>query len=368
MDRIVSPPRSQFENLRQPLTAGEKRVFDLFDAYLAPEWEIYVQPHMNGLRPDFVLLNPNAGIAVFEVKDWDFGAMSYRVVEQRGRAPQLVATKDGKTFSRQSENPIEKVRLYKDEIFQLYCPRLQQRAGFSVITAGVIFPFADDEYVQQLFQPCLHYRRMDQYPNYNPVSGVKAIASGDIGRIFPEGARASSKWMNPAIADDIRYWLVEPDFASTQRQPIELDVNQRGLVTSRTQSGYRRIRGAAGSGKSLVLAARAAELLNHGKEILVVTFNITLLHYLMDIAVRWPRERGNTRSDITWLNFHAWCKRVCEEAGCTEQYDNLWKEGANPSHVLENVLPALVNSILEGQEGNEVSKFDAVLVDEGQDC
>jgi hypothetical protein len=367
MDRIVSPPKNEFDRLRQPLTSGENKVFDLFDNYLAPEWEIYVQPHVNGLRPDFVLLNPLVGIAVFEVKDWNLDAMHYRVEERKGRVPGLVATKDGKTFSMEADNPIEKVYRYKNEIFELYCPRLQQGAGFAVITAGVIFPFADDKRVRDLFALSLKHRGMDRFPLYNPVSGASSLESGDIRAVFPEGVRQYSKMMNPAIADDIRYWLVEPDFASTQRQPIELDINQRGLVTSRTQSGYRRIRGAAGSGKSLVLAARAAELLNQGKQILVVTFNITLLHYLMDIAVRWPRERGNTRSDITWLNFHAWCKRVCEDAACGEQYSQLWANGANPKHVLDHVLPGLVGQILDGAEGSEVPRYDAVLVDEGQD-
>ncbi|TXS92761.1 AAA family ATPase [Parahaliea maris] len=367
MDRVVSPPKKDFDRLRQPMTAGEKKVFDLFDNYLAPEWEIYVQPHMNGLRPDFVLLNPSVGIAVFEVKDWDLDAMHYSVEERKGRVPGLIAIKDGKKFSRQSDNPVEKVYRYKNEIFELYCPRLQQGAGFAVITAGVIFPFADDERVRSLFAMSLKHRGMDRYPAYNPVSGASAIESGNIGTVFPEGVRQYSKVMNPAIADDIRYWLVEPDYASTQREPLILDPNQRGLVTGRTQSGYRRIRGAAGSGKSLVLAARAAELLNQGKQILVVTFNITLLHYLMDIAVRWPRERGNTRSDITWLHFHAWCKRVCEDAGCEEQYSQLWADDANPNRVLDHVLPGLVGNILDSQEGSEVPRYDAVLVDEGQD-
>ena len=367
MDRIVSPPQNEFDRLRQPLTSGEKKVFELFDSYLAPEWEIYVQPHMNGLRPDFVLLNPSVGIAVFEVKDWNLDAMHYRVEERKGRVPGLVATKDGKTFSRQSDNPIEKVYRYKKEVFELYCPRLQQGAGFAVITAGVIFPFADDERVRDLFALSLKHRGMDRFPAYNPVSGASALANGDIRAVFPEGVRQYSKMMNPAIADDIRYWLVEPDYASTQREPIALDANQRGLVTGRTQSGYRRIRGAAGSGKSLVLAARAAELLNQGKQILVVTFNITLLHYLMDIAVRWPRERGNTRSDITWLNFHAWCKRTCEDAGCEEQYSQLWADDANPKYILDHVLPGLVSHIIDSEEGSEVPRYDAVLVDEGQD-
>ena len=68
---------SEFElnNLRRPLTSGERKVLDVFDQTLAPEWEIYLQPHLNGLKPDFVLLNPYVGLAVFEVKDWNLDTL-----------------------------------------------------------------------------------------------------------------------------------------------------------------------------------------------------------------------------------------------------------------------------------------------------
>ena len=64
-NRVVSPPVEAFSELRQPLTMGEQAVFEMFDRTLPPGWEIYVQPHLNGLRPDFVLLNPRVGIGVF---------------------------------------------------------------------------------------------------------------------------------------------------------------------------------------------------------------------------------------------------------------------------------------------------------------
>lgn len=204
--------------------------------------------------------------------------------------------------------------------------------------------------------------------NYNPISGAEAVAEGRIDLVFPESRRSSSRFMTEDQANDMRNWLVEPDYAATQRKPIELDIAQRGYVTSRTQSGYRRIKGPAGSGKSLILAARAAQLLGEGKEVLVVTFNITLLHYLMDVAVRWPNAHGRTRQGITWLNFHSWCKRVCEESDCENEYRDLWKGGeGRESHVLSVQLPALVASCIDKDEEEVIERYDAVLVDEGQD-
>lgn len=368
VERFVSPPIDQLEKLRQPLTAGERLVFDLFKEKLAPEWEIYIQPHLNGLRPDFVLLNPDVGIAVFEVKDWDLGAMRYWTEMREGKTPKLCASDGKNSFSIQSQNPIEKIFRYKQEIHNLYCPRLNGQAGFATITAGVIFPFSSQAQINILLKPCLAYRGMLDWPQYNPISGSEAISGERLDLVFPESRRSSSKFMTEDQANDMRSWLVEPDYSSAQRRPIELDAAQRGYVTSRTQSGYRRIKGPAGSGKSLILAARAAQLLGEGKEVLVVTFNITLLHYLMDVAVRWPNAHGRTRQGITWLNFHAWCKRVCEESDHEDEYRDLWKGGeGQQGHVLSTQLPALVASCIDSDDENVIQRYDAVLVDEGQD-
>jgi hypothetical protein len=152
--RTISPPKSDLTILRQPLEEGEWRVLEFFDAHLPVGWEIYVQPHLNGLRPDFVLLHPEVGIAVFEVKDWDLDALERWVERRHDKAPILKGRKDGKTFSLQSDNPVEKVFRYKQEIQDLYCPCIDQRNGLAVITAGIIFPFADDDRVAQLLQPC----------------------------------------------------------------------------------------------------------------------------------------------------------------------------------------------------------------------
>lgn len=381
MSRLVSPPRDQLEKLRQPLTKGERLVFEFFDTHLTSEWEIYLQPHLNGLRPDIVLLNPTSGIAVFEVKDWDLTRMEYWVEERPGKSPLLMARRDGKRFSIQRQNPIEAIYRYKQELHELYCPRLDKKAGFAVITAGVIFPFAKDEAVAEICSQSLEYRGMTQYKQYYPVTGSDSIQSGNLNKVFPEGLRSGSVYMSQELARDLRNWLIEPEFSSTQRRELALDDNQLSLVKTRTTSGFRRIKGPAGSGKSLVLAARAAELLGQNKEVLVVTFNITLLHYLMDIAVRWPASSGKTRRDITWLNFHYWCKRVCQESDHDEEYKELWRDYFNrvdesepdPTHdqermeVLNHSLPSLVSSLVDQDLEDSIPRFDAVLVDEGQD-
>jgi len=387
MNRFISPPLEELGKLRTKLTIGEDKVVKYFDKHLSDSWEIYIQPNLNGLRPDIVLLNPNIGIAVYEIKDLNLEALNYYIKEKTGSAPELWASQNGNHFSVQKENPIEKIFRYKQEIFDLYCPRIDNKVGYAVITAGVIFPFADEKKLKELFKLSRAYRKMDKYENYYPLIGHQTFNENNIKTVFPASTYSSSKYMNTNIAKDLRNWLIEPDFAATQRITVEndLDREQRKYVVgneARTKSGYRRIKGSAGSGKSLILGARASQLISEGKNVLVVTFNITLLHYLMDISVRYSHGNSNTREDITWLNFHFLCKRICLESGFESEYKDLWENNfdiedvfLNPNFssnnlendTLTNKLPALVDKILTKHPNSFLNKYDAILVDEGQD-
>lgn len=177
MNRTIYPPRDEHPRLRQRLTDGEKSVLELFDRCLPPEWEIYIQPHLNGLRPDFVLLNPAVGIAVFEVKDWNLDAMHYFTIEDSEGFTTLWAEKDGVRFCIQSDNPITKVNLYRKEIYELYCPRigkggrLGKHDGWAAITAGVIFPFASSARVKNLLAPFISNEGEGVYARYQPITG-----------------------------------------------------------------------------------------------------------------------------------------------------------------------------------------------------
>jgi hypothetical protein len=366
-ERLVSPGKKELHKLRTKLTPGEQKVFEFFDKNLPTDWEIFIQPHFNGLRPDFILLNPSVGIAVFEVKDWDLQRTNYYVQPSRSAPSQfeLWATFQKKNV-RVKDNPFEKVLLYKESISKLYSPQIND--NLSLITAGIIFTKTDTQTLHELFTPFYQSKNiLGKAKAYHPLAGCDALASNDLNTVFPSAKWRSSKIMQPQMAEDLRRWLIEPDFAATQRQPLELDTKQRRLAISRTKSGYRRIRGAAGSGKSLVLAARAAQLSIEKKEVLVVSFNITLWHYLRDLAVRYPMPGKTINRYITWLHFHEWCKQViCNQAGLNNEYNNLWNDDSDPSEVLETNMVNLANQAID-IAGEKLIKYDAILVDEGQD-
>lgn len=276
------------------------------------------------------------------------------------------------------DNPVEKIQLYKGQILDLYCPRLgiQVAEAFgasAVITAGVIMTRATTKRARELLDPFLPPSAVSgNAALYYPIAGSDALNARALGEIFPDSQWHNSKYMTSTLAEDLRSWLYEPDHASAQREPLSLDSRQHEIVTTRPEkTGFRRVRGPAGSGKSQAIAAKAAHLAMDGKDVLVVTFNITLWHYLRDLAVRYPDPGRGFTNRITWLHFHEWCKRVCDEAGASEEYKALWRnqpESRDPGNdsILERDLPQLVHRVLD-RGSDKVCRYDAILVDEGQD-
>ncbi len=364
--RHIDPPKEQWDLLPTPLTLGERKVYELFDEKLSNDWEMYIQPHLNGLRPDLVLLNPNAGIAVYEIKDWSLTSTQHKIKSKK-------------------DNPLYKIRLYKDEILELYCPRLNDSLGNAAkqaITAGLVFTQVPQDQVESLLSP---YRdsRMNQYPSHYPLVGSDSFVEGHLEVLFPEyskwGSQNPSRVMSLEAAKDLRGWLKEPAFSQEQREPLEMDDRQREIATTRTRSGYRRVKGPAGSGKSVAIAARAAEIASEGKRVLVCTFNITLMNYLRDLVSRHARTLASQqatqsqviRQQIEFRHFHGWCKRICEHAGRKEDYDQLWR-GVNGKTerrvVLNEHMPRLVMKLYDDPTVRDnLPTYHAVLVDEGQD-
>ncbi|MGE7205455.1 NERD domain-containing protein [Sphingomonas sp. NPDC019816] len=394
MSRIVEPPRNELDSLRQPLTAGERLVFDQLDRELDEAWEIYLQPHLNGTRPDFVLLNPTVGIVVIEVKDWNFDAMHYFVKTRDNGHAELYARKGDEEFA--IPNPFSRIKEYKEAIFNIYCPRLPEKAGFGTITPLVIFPFAPRDQILELQKRFLNDKEQENRETWLPVAGKEDMMAGGLKRRIPLLKREGQTVMRPYHAADMRKWLVEPDFAKTQREPLVMDSNQRTMTNTRTPSGYRRIKGPAGSGKSVVLAGRAARLASEGKSVLIVSFNITLWHYLHDMIVRGLRDLvvngrsvSKPMSGVTFTHFHGWSKQVCqhrriEHLGFLDRYSKIMKPIAeiqnNPSldpkekkrrisaisgPILNDQVPRLAGEAARAL--SQFEQFDAVLVDEGQD-
>jgi hypothetical protein len=385
MARIINPAKNQLTRLRQPLTAGEEKVFTWLDHNLHPDWEIYIQPHLNGLRPDFVILHPRAGVVVLEVKDWDFAAMRYRTSSaDADGAPQLQVFTDVGWRSKEGANPIKSLAVYRDEIQQLYCPHLDGQNAHKIVSCAAIMTVATRAASLALLKPSIDhfFRRNSEYPMNCALLGADDLENPNFGEVLRVAIKTRETGMSEEVASDLRHWLIEPEYSAEQREPIPLTTSQRRFVTERTDTGYRRVKGPAGSGKSMVISARAATLLGQDKEVLVVTYNITLLNYLQDLAVRWPLPPAlHARKHIVWLNFHSWCRRLCYTSGKIAAYRQIWTKYLEPREqpadgvegpeidledLLNDQIAELISLVIQ-RHPESVQKYDAILIDEGQD-
>ena len=180
---------------------------------------------------------------------------------------------------------------------------------------------------------------MKQYRDRYPFSGSERVEKGNIDEPVPRiekwGKLNPSRSMSSDTATDLRGCL-KSRLQPRATKPLNLNVDQREIARERTTTGYRRVKGPAGSGKSLALAARAAVLASEGKQVLVCTFNITLMNYLRDLVARHARELAEKqttrpqviRQQVEFRHFHGWCKHICTLTGHEDDYSQLWKRSS----------------------------------------
>lgn len=277
----------------------------------------------------------------------------------------MLATDGKRTFSKSRDDPIIKLQEYKRAVFNLFCPRLPEKNGFSAVGTVLVMAEASTAQAELLFEPARQYARAVSSKSTNFVVGRDLLDSHRIEQIIP-GARAHrNQEMQPQTAADLRRWLVEPEVSREQRRDVEksLTARQSEIISSAPSQRFRKIRGPAGSGKTLVVAGRAATLVGAGAErVLIVCYNITLINFLLDSVVRFGS--GRMRDKVEAWNFHYWCKLVALRSGQIGDYDALWHDGGH-EQVLEQRLAARASVWAVDLAPSD--KYDAILVDEAQD-
>lgn len=231
--RFCSPPITDLRLLKNAPNESELAVVKYLDQHLDEAWEIYFKPHLNGLRPDIVVLHPRVGIAVFKVKDWDLTKY------QRDSAGKLY-THDQTGQKRYVKDPIDQVQLYKKELLTLYLASLKKGAqANSILTSALIFTGATQNQAMNLFAEHLrneYYNGSDNETvfNFNPILGNDCFTSVDITKVFPGSVYQYSRFMNENIYKELKNWLVEPSMPRDQRTllGIEVDAKQKALIGS----------------------------------------------------------------------------------------------------------------------------------------
>lgn len=362
------------------LTEGEEKLARFFMEHLDPPWELYVQPRLNTIHPDVVVLHPTLGVGVYEVKDWRPGAR-----ELRAETDVLKAYNPETGVWYVSDNPIDQVDNYRRALMDIYSTiRVTYGAqAHKVVTAGAVLTHYPAKDARQLLHR--YIRTVDtqgEASQYFRIVGKEDLEDGDLRAILPVAVdrqlapRARGSWHA-----ELRRQLEEPVVTAQMREPLELDSDKRLFVANRDGSKYRRVGGAAGTGKSVLLASVAAQAALDGRQVAVLCFNITLRHYLRDLAVRY-RPRGApthesaertakaVRSNVTFMYLHEWCEQVCAQTGRAKKLRKLFGEndeaGAYPVEAVKALVAEAIDEAL-GDPQPGLRRFDVICIDEGQD-
>lgn len=337
------------------VTLGERKVFVALRDHLPEDYLVYYDIPVDGGHPDFIIVGPDLGLIILEVKDWRLeNILEITSDRTRLRGP------DGELSL---NNPVRQVRNYLLRTVNALnrrprlCVRNQLCCGWG---SGIVLPYLTPEEVREpsLFGPSLE-----------EVLGPGLVLTG--ADLAPETLLARLRGLIPPWAasrgsldaeqvDEIRA-VLHPEIrigwgASGEEIVQVMDRDQERLART-LGDGHRLLRGVAGSGKTIVLICRARYLRAQHPDwrILVVCYNRVLADFLRTAI-------GDEHIEVS--TFHAWCTRQLKAAGVDipeppgrgKQWDDHWVE----------TVPQLVSQAFDTIRV-PTGAYQAILVDEGQD-
>ncbi len=285
---ILYPDWNTIYKLHQKPTAGELHLLHYLDDNLDDDYEIFFQANINGDRPDIVLMRNNSGVLIIEVKDWNLN--SYR--NQNG---EWYVKKDGREYLKLS--PFEQVKKYKENLYDLNVPSLLEKniknsKMFSVVGCSVYFHNANKE----LLNKFLNNENLDN------KKFIRIFCKEELTKYFLNNRILSKYYLNrqsKLFSDDLYdefKRMLKPPF-HTMDEGIDIKYSKEQQLLIKSSEVHQKIKGVAGSGKTVVLAKRAVNAhLRTREKVLILCYNITLPNYIHDLI-------SKVRENFDWQNF-----------------------------------------------------------------
>ena len=226
-------------------------------------WEVITDCRIADARPDIVVFNPRVGIAFFVVSDWVFDE-PHRRYDTNQRA--IVAETSTGGWE-PVPNPVGEACLHLEAIQDLFEPNEEARMKIIVRVVMPGFPVDEARKLLNRMRP-LRYTEMQGEGKYFRIVGREQLEAGNFEAFLPDAFAENDGWRrDPPREETVARLLDEiepPEFSGgILGDPLILDAHQLDVVRIRRA---RRVRGAAGTGKSAVLAAAAVEAALEGRK------------------------------------------------------------------------------------------------------
>lgn len=325
---IFYPKSDEIRNLKQKPEPGEIHALEVLKQ-LSDEYEIFFQPFINGNNPDIVIVRKGYGVIVVEVKDWEL--KNYQIAEND--------TWSLKINNIQIKSPFKQVESYKDDFYNLSIPSLLKakildKKNYGLVQTTVYF---HNEYSYTISKIL---KESDFCPSFGRDNFIheNIICHKTLFRKYP----------NKLFSDDIYKEfkrVLKPSYHTIEQSTVP-SLSKKQMELSISMDKHQKIRGVAGSGKTLVLAQRAVNShKRHGGKVLILTYNITLRNYIHDNISR-------VREEFEWSNF------------LILHYDGFIKAQAN-NYNIKYTDNSDIN--LFERVKDKISKYKSIFIDEVQD-
>ena len=332
-------------------TEGEWALLNFLIGYLDDSYEIYFQPYLNGDNPDIVIMRQNSGVLIVEVKDWNL--MHYWI-------------DDNTKWHLQKDNiplksPLKQVENYKDNLFKLHVEELflkniKNKKHWAVVNCAVYFHNATETQLTnflladfQIDTKEHNYQYYRKFVSYFGLLGNDSLNKTKFESLFTQyWLNKKSLFFDDTLYNSFHRYLKTPIHQLEEGIPIIYSREQQELIRSEIRP-RRKIKGVAGSGKTLVLAKRAVNAHKRtDSKVLILTFNLSLKNYIHD-------RISDVRELFNWNSFYV------------TNYHQFFKAQANNYNLEITGIEDWQNTNYFESVKNQIIKFEVILIDEIQD-
>jgi len=358
------------ENVETFTTDGERRFYKFMETVAKPDKDylVWYLPDIEGKEPDFLLYSKEIGLVIFEVKDW--------VIDQINEANPHYFKLRIKNTEDSRKNPLQQARDYIGDVMDkikkdgklVSDDPIHHNNPKVPISCGIVFPNINKfDYVKMELNRIIGPNIIFFWDDLHPASPVCSDPSGQcfynvlMEKFSPKfsfkltGQELSH--LKQIIFPNVKIELPHRDTNKEYQQRVEklrvLDHHQEEIAR-KFDGGHRIIVGPSGSGKTLVLVHKATFLKQYNPDIqniLFVCYNITLVNYIKRLLGEKNVPLGE--NGVTVKHFYELCADIVDEKVPFENEDTDFYQ--------------LVSHEALSKIDQYPYKFDAILVDEGQD-
>lgn len=304
---------------------------------LDDNYHIFYNPFFSGYRPTVVIVHQEIGIVIIKVNT----SNNTNVVQVE----------------------MDQLNYYKKSLYDFYLEDLLtgivgNKAVYALVKLIAYFPNLDMATLQNEKTNC-----QKQNPaNSNSYSFIDLLGNDSFVLDTIKNLQRRDLFTNRMFSQSLGFFdpiLTKKEVSST----ITLDDNQLKLSES-IPDFKRKIRGVAGAGKTVILAARAINARKRtGKPVLILTYNVTLINYIYNKIFQLIEDAVYDKTDFHVINFHMFIRQSV--------IGSSWYDEKNINNSDDDGIDAetdnIINDVVKNYEVPDEFKFDTILIDEVQD-